>query len=412
MLNINSNNNDLHSKQTQKGHVVLLNLWRVINAKGGTEKVFCNMANALSRLGYRVTAICHDDHIGLPSFPIENINFINAFKPHNTFISKTLIKFRSLHIHSQIRKNKRNLLISKEKCDNIINSISNWDQVDLIIAFQPEAAYFVRDLMHLDIPLFTMYHSTPETFDKKTDFDERNKNSASKSNVVQVLMPEYIKIARRMHPHTPIICIPNTAPQYESPSKLTSHTIINIARLSNEKRPDLFVKSFALLKDRYPDWKCEWWGEYHLNPTLKRHIQDLIHKFHLEDRFLLKGQTDDVESKLRESSIFAFPSSYEGQSLAMLEAMSMGLPVVGCLDCPSVNTLIRDRDNGLLTHPTPESYSLALAKLMDNEKLRYQLGTKAREDMKEYSPECIWKKWDNLIQSLINYPKISEIRSV
>lgn len=26
-------------------HIVLLDVWRVINSKGGTDKVFCDMAN-------------------------------------------------------------------------------------------------------------------------------------------------------------------------------------------------------------------------------------------------------------------------------------------------------------------------------------------------------------------------------
>ena len=37
--------------------ILLLNTWRVINSKDGTEKVFCNMANALVESGHRVLAV-------------------------------------------------------------------------------------------------------------------------------------------------------------------------------------------------------------------------------------------------------------------------------------------------------------------------------------------------------------------
>ena len=386
---------------TKRYHIVLLNLWRVINAKGGTEKVFIQMAKALDKLGFEVSAIFYDENCN-ESYPIpENINFINAFQPKTIFNNQFFTNIRAIHPNRRIRHYKRKLLISKQKCNNLLKAFHNWNEVDLIIAFQPEAAYFVKDLMKLDVPLVTMYHLTPEAFDKKSEFDEQYQNSVNKGTAVQVLMPEYIPIAKRLHPHIPIVCIPNVAPQYDSPSSLTSKTIINVARLSKQKRPELLIEAFSLLKDRYPDWNCEWWGEYHVEPELTYRIQCLIEKYDLKGRFLLKGTTNDIDSKLRTSSIFAFPSSYEGQSLALLEAMSMGLSVIGCIDCPSVNSMIKNGENGLLTQPTAEAYAEGLAKLMEDQNLRSQFGTKAREYVAAYSPESVWKQWSDFIYSII-----------
>ncbi len=44
--------------------IALLNLGRINNAFGGTEKVFFDMANNLSRLGHDVSTIVHDTHSG------------------------------------------------------------------------------------------------------------------------------------------------------------------------------------------------------------------------------------------------------------------------------------------------------------------------------------------------------------
>ena len=52
--------NEKSGGQENEMKVVLVNTWRVVNAKGGTEKVFCDMANALDLMGYNVTAICLD----------------------------------------------------------------------------------------------------------------------------------------------------------------------------------------------------------------------------------------------------------------------------------------------------------------------------------------------------------------
>ena len=37
--------------------ILLLNTYRVVNAKGGTEKVFCDMANAMVEKGHEVFAV-------------------------------------------------------------------------------------------------------------------------------------------------------------------------------------------------------------------------------------------------------------------------------------------------------------------------------------------------------------------
>ena len=81
--------------------------------------------------------------------------------------------------------------------------------------------------------------------------------------------------------------------------------------------------------------------------------------------------------------------------------MAMGLPIAGCADCPSVNTMIRDGENGVLTQPTAEAYAEGLAKLMEDEELRRKLGTQAKEDMKAYSADSVWEAWDKLIQETI-----------
>ena len=114
------------------------------------------------------------------------------------------------------------------------------------------------------------------------------------------------------------------------------------------------------------------------------------------------GPTNEIQQKLKSGSIFAFPSEYEGLSLALLEGMSAGLPVVGCLDCPSMKSMIQDNVNGFLVQPQPKEFAEALARLMDSFELRQRLGKQSKETSKKFSPDVIWQKWDALIRTLIN----------
>ena len=79
----------------------------------------------------------------------------------------------------------------------------------------------------------------------------------------------------------------------------------------------------------------------------------------------------------------------------------MGLPAVGCTDCPCVNTLIKDNSNGFLTPPTPKDYAHALKLLMLDLEKRKELGKQAKIDMKKYSAEKVWNSWEQLILSKI-----------
>ena len=58
--------------------ILLLNTYRVVNAKGGTEKVFCDLANAMAEKGHEVFAVCLDENQGLPGFQLdERVIFLN-----------------------------------------------------------------------------------------------------------------------------------------------------------------------------------------------------------------------------------------------------------------------------------------------------------------------------------------------
>ena len=112
------------------------------------------------------------------------------------------------------------------------------------------------------------------------------------------------------------------------------------------------------------------------------------------------GATDNVLDVYNKAAIFAFPSAYEGFPLALTEAMSAGLPAVGCKSCPAVNELIKDGENGFLCENGVDAFAQALEKLMSDEELREKMGQAAKEDMKQYDPDKIWDMWEKLIEQV------------
>ena len=386
---------------SSKPHVVLVDVWRVVNAKGGTEKVFCEMANELTQRGYKVTAICHDENQGNPGFKLnEEVDFINAYHKPTIFDKEPIRSIRSFRIDREKSREQRHFISCYWKAQNIKRSFNLWDKVDIVISFQPETTFILKEILQLTNPVITMFHMSPDVFISRKSYKYR-KSAVDLSCCIQVLIPEYLDSIKKVHPLTPTVVIPNVAPTYDQSSNLSNKVIITVARLTPQKRPELLVEAFALIKDNFPDWVCEWYGETDVHPDCTKRTVDIIKQNNLEKRFSLMGPCNNVSQKLKDSSIFAFPTAYEGLSIALLEAFSMGLPAVGCSDCPSVSSMIKNNVNGYVCPPTPEKFAQALSMLMSNKELRQELGQQAKQTSKEYSADVVWQKWDTLLRRLI-----------
>ena len=127
----------------------------------------------------------------------------------------------------------------------------------------------------------------------------------------------------------------------------------------------------------------------------------MIQKAGLKERILLKGVTDDIPSKLLNADILAFPSAFEGFSLALGEGMSIGLPAIGFKSAPSVNEIIIDGQTGILSDDGADAFAEALERLMRDKDLRVRMGKAAKEEMAEFAPEKIWDKWEELMNNVV-----------
>lgn len=381
-------------------NITLVNTWRVINAKGGTEKIFCDMANALTQRGHNVTAICIDKNEGLPGFPIDSrVHFINAYHTKLPLsLLKPVRKLRALSLSKEERKSKR-VAVEADMLAYKLQQALVKVPTDIFVSFQVGTTYALKKMGNDSVPVVTMLHGKPDGY-FPSHIPQTIKSATEASAVVQVLRPEFVGELLAILPSATITVIPNWVPQFQASANRRERTIICVGRISPEKRQELLIKAFALIKDEFPMWKLDLWGETHYNRKYTDTVKSVIMSNGIENRVRLCGTTDNIPQQLMNSSIFAFPSKTEGFPLALTEAMSMGLPSVGCKECSSVNTLIHDGENGFLCDHTPESLAEALSKLMSDESLRVHLGNAAKEDMKEYAPERVWDQWENLLLSL------------
>lgn len=113
------------------------------------------------------------------------------------------------------------------------------------------------------------------------------------------------------------------------------------------------------------------------------------------------GRQDDVVPFLQAMDVFVLPSLTETSSLATMEAMSVGLPVI-VTPVGSIREYIINKKNGLLfSRQDVNELVNDLSSLLKNAKLRKSLGRSARATIiRDYSWSACVEKLNKIITSL------------
>lgn len=121
--------------------------------------------------------------------------------------------------------------------------------------------------------------------------------------------------------------------------------IVFVGRMTQEKHVDVLIRALALLPAHIG---LDLVGPGDQIPALK----ELASKLHVADRVIFHGKVSDEQLRacLTQASVFAIASEAELQSIATLEAMASGLPIVAA-DAMALPHLVQEGKNGYLFQP-------------------------------------------------------------
>ena len=163
--------------------------------------------------------------------------------------------------------------------------------------------------------------------------------------------------------------------------------IVSVGRLQPQKNHRLLIDAFAAFHKIHADYELHIFGIGELEDALKKQVEDL----NIEDYVVFRGFSSDVQHEIWDSAMFVLSSDYEGISNSMIEALSMGVPVIST-DCPvgGSRTYIEDGVNGILT-PVGDQKALteAMITLTDNSELARKLSANGAKIKDKYSLEKI-----------------------
>jgi len=150
-----------------------------------------------------------------------------------------------------------------------------------------------------------------------------------------------------------------------------------IARLIREKGIIEFVEAARILKRQYPETIFRLVGPYYDGPTAI--TEEQVKEWTQEGIIEYLGATSDVRPYIESTSVFVLPSYREGTPRTVLEAMSMGRPVV-TTDVPGCRETVVDGENGFLVPPRdPRALADAMERFIASPALIEEMGVRARD---------------------------------
>ncbi|TFC05565.1 glycosyltransferase [Cryobacterium adonitolivorans] len=180
-------------------------------------------------------------------------------------------------------------------------------------------------------------------------------------------------------PHLVISRIPNGVPRSHPPAPGSSgrREALFLARLQKRKRPQLFVEAAVQIAGRFRDVQFTLIGP---DEGEGRAVQDRIDDSGHADRIVWSGALppEATLERMRSASVYVLPSVDEPFPMSVLEALSVGLPVI-ITDTCGLAPFVRAAEAGVVIDDSQESLTLALESLLTDEALARRMGGNGRE---------------------------------
>ncbi len=270
-------------------------------------------------------------------------------------------------------------------------------------AFSPEIVYLVSKIrgipyiahIHLDVDPSGPFGFLLGSYKKL--FLKRVLKSAAK--IICLSEPQKKLIALKYAlPSEAIVVIPNgVAETYFIGEKTSENPIprlLFVGRLSAQKNLSLLIEAVSLMQTNvFLDIVGE--GE------LREDIEALIQTYKLQN-VKLHGKKfgKDLIEFYKSADIFVLPSLKEGVSLAMLEALAAGLPIVAS-DLPEIREILADC-GVLVQDSTAINYAKALDAVLSNKDDLRKLKALSIQKARLYSWENVLNPIEDIYKQVIN----------
>lgn len=173
--------------------------------------------------------------------------------------------------------------------------------------------------------------------------------------------------------------------------------VLSVGRLATQKAYHRLLRAHANLVGRGIDHNVVILGDGDQRASLQAEAESQ----QLASSFLMPGHLLNVRSLIRQSTLFALCSEYEGLPLVLLEALHEGAAIVA-MDCPSGPLEILDGGSAGKLTPSGDqaAFEAGLAELLQSPALRSKYAASAKTRSRHFSLDRILPLWEEFLDDL------------
>ncbi|MDE0268850.1 MAG: glycosyltransferase [Acidimicrobiaceae bacterium] len=173
-----------------------------------------------------------------------------------------------------------------------------------------------------------------------------------------------------------------------------------VGRIAPNKRHEDLISALALLKRWHPLAQLVFVGASS-SPNYESHLKTFAHKLGVFDsvRFAGSVSTDELNEHYADASVYVSASTHEGFCVPLLEAMSVGLPVVA-VAAAAVPETTADAAV-LLDSGKPLEIALAVNRLHVDESLRTRLVKRGFQRFRLFEETVVKQQMRNALECLL-----------
>ncbi|MBI5788269.1 MAG: glycosyltransferase family 4 protein [Candidatus Schekmanbacteria bacterium] len=180
---------------------------------------------------------------------------------------------------------------------------------------------------------------------------------------------------------------------------LQAKIVGSLGRLEEVKGYKYFVEAASVIADQFP-------AVYFLlagDGARRAELSEQCNRRELQKRFIFYGWQEDAATVMSVMDIFILPSLNEGMGRVLVEAMSMGKPIVATA-VGGVPELIKHEQNGILVPPKDaQALACAVTRLLKNPELADKIASNTKRDVDQYSAQKMLEKIEGLYEQMLVY---------
>jgi glycosyltransferase involved in cell wall biosynthesis len=350
---------------------------------GGAERVLSYLAPALADQGAEVTVVTSaiPDQAAISSDLRSPVPIVRLPSSRMRFLG-TIIYMRSLK--KWLMEHRPDLIyVSMLKHDAYV-AVEVGHKLKIPVVLRPEGAGDTGDL----------------AWQKWGRFGRMIGNKCKQADAFVAISPAiHAELQSEGYEQSRIHDLPNGVPVPEQSWRRTSHEgAVFVGRLAPEKNLETLLEAWKIVVRSHREARLILVGDGPERPKLESKAAALNFGLGIVQ---FRGVFNEPERFLKEAAVFVLPSKEEGMSIALLEAMALGMPIVAS-DIPGNRQLIIDGVYGRLSpYDDPEKLALAILAQWHDKEAALKMATVARQRViDEFSISAVARRHLELFSQL------------